>query len=240
MQNPILANQVHEIISRGLELHERLERGESADFDTEHDVLRKLIWAEGEAAAKREYAGDIGIGASARGAAGFDPNASFLGARYALACWLDELFVLNTPWASDWSNSWKENMMEVEVVGTGSGEAAWRFWQQAKKASTRPGTAALDVYLWCVMLGFRGEPEAEGIDPLKWADSTRKHIIQSRNQRFPHDAGGNPRPDVEIMTGRRQVLRMLRIGMVVFAALACFVGYSLMKSDTPTTRSGTK
>lgn len=228
MQNPVLAAQVHEIVSRGLELHERLERGEGADFDAEHEQLRKLLWGEGEAAANAEYSGAIGIGASARGAGGFDANTAFLGARYALACWLDELFVLNTPWSADWSTSWKENMMEVEVVGTGAGEAAWRFWQQAKRASTRPGTDALEVFLWCVMLGFRGEPEAEGIDPVKWADSTRKHIIQSRNQRFPHDAGGNPRPDVGILSGRRQVLRMLRIGVLVLAAGALYLGFKVL------------
>ena len=78
------------------------------------------------------------------------------------------------------------------------------------------------------MLGFRGEPESEGIDPVKWADSTRKHIIQSRNQRFPHDAGGNPRPDVEILTGRRQVLRMLRIGVVAFALGALYLGFKVL------------
>ena len=227
MQNQVLATQVHEIFSRGLDLHERLERGDAADFHTEHDQLRKLLWGEGEAAANLEYSGAIGIGNAGRGA-GFDPNTAFLGARYALACWLDELFVLNSPWAPDWAATWKENMMEVEVVGTGSGEAAWRFWQQAKKASTRPGTDALEVYLWCVMLGFHGAPDVEAIDPVKWADSTRKHIIQSRNQRFPHDAGGNPRPDVEIMTGRRQVLRMLRIGVTVLAAAALYLGYRVM------------
>lgn len=228
MQNQVLSAQVHEIVSRGLDLHERLERGEAADFTTEHEQLRKLLWGEGEAAANPEYAGAIGIGASASGAGGFDANSAFLGARYALACWLDELFVLNTPWSPEWSTAWKENMMEVEVVGTGAGEAAWRFWQQTKRASTRPGTDALEVYLWCVMLGFRGEPESEGIDPVKWADSTRKHIIQSRNQRFPHEAGGNPRPDVAILTGRRQVLRMLRVGVLVLALGALFLGFKVL------------
>ena len=228
MQNQVLASQVHEIFSRGLDLHERLERGDAPDFFTEHDAIRKLLWGEGEAAANPEYAGAIGIGASASGASNFDPNSAFLGARYALACWLDELFVLNTPHAPDWSDQWKERMMEVEVVGSGSGEAAWRFWQQAKRASTRPGTDALEVYLWCVMLGFRGDPESEGIDPLKWADSTRKHLIQSRNQRFPHDAGGNPRPNVDILTGRKNVLLMLRIGVVVLAAAALLFGRYLL------------
>ena len=79
------------------------------------------------------------------------------------------------------------------------------------------------------MLGFRGEPEAEGIDPVKWADSTRKHIIQSRNQRFPHEAGGNPRPDVEVLTGRKQLLRMLRIGVIAIAAGAFYLAFKLMQ-----------
>lgn len=228
MQNQVLASQVHEIFSRGLDLHERLERGDHPDFFTEHDHLRKLLWGEGEAASNAEYAGAIAIG-STPGAAGFDPGNLFLGARYALACWLDELFVLNTPWAPEWSDQWKENMLEVEVVGTGSGEAAWRFWRQAiKHAPTRPGTDALEVYLWCVMLGFRGTPESEGVDPVRWAESTRKHIIQSRNQRFPHDAGGDPRPNVDILNGRKQVLLMLRLGVLVLAGAAFILGRALV------------
>lgn len=223
MQNPILASQVHEIFSRGLDLHERLERGDDADFATEHEQLRKLLWAEGEVAANREYSGDLGIGGRHA-----DPDEAFLGARYALACWLDELFVLNTPNAPHWVEAWNANMMEVEVVGVGSGQAAWRFWKQAQKASTRPGTDALEVYLWCVMLGFRGAPDSD-IDPVKWAEGTRKHIIQSRNQRFPHDGGGNPRPDVAILSGRRQVLRMLRIGVLVLAAGALYLGFKALQ-----------
>jgi type VI secretion system protein ImpK len=225
MQTPALAAQVHEIFGRGLDLYERLKQGEIADFRTEHGQLRKLLWADGEVAANPDYAGAMGNGMPARGSGMFDPDAAFLGARYALACWLDELFIVDSPWAKQWT----ESSMEVEVVGFGTQQRAWRFWRQAQRAATRPGTDALEVYLWCVMLGFRGEPKKERIDWVSWADGTRAHIIKTRNQRFPHEAGTNPRPDVQILTGQRQFIRMLRIGAVAVAAAAFFAGYWILK-----------
>src|SRR5262245_36722888 len=162
MQDKI-ARQVHLVFGHGLELKERLERGEQPSFEAEQAKLRGLLLAgDSDLRYQTDYAGETAAQAggaqSVRTTLGaMRGGEPFLGARYALACWLDEIFVLDTsgPWASRWESS----MMEVALYG-GSSQRGWRFWEQAKKAEARPGTDALEVFLWCVMLGFKGEPAA--------------------------------------------------------------------------------
>lgn len=201
---------IYPIIRRSLDLKDRLDRGESPDFDAEHRKLLEQLRADGEARRLSDYNGD---------------GSAFLGARYALACWLDEIFIVDSPWAREWT----DRTMEVELVGYGANERAWRFWRQAKKAAERPGTDALEVYLWCVMLGFRGSPESEGVNVAEWAERTRKHVVQGRSGKFPHEAGVPPKPDVPTLSGRRQFTRMLRAGAVGLAAAAFAATYLAFK-----------
>lgn len=224
--NPLISRQMHMVFGRGLDLKERLERGERPQFDLEHAELRKLLWGDGQLASDPDYAGALGGGGSARASQMFNRDNAFLGARYALACWLDEIFIGDSPW----SQQWTERTMEVELVGYGANERAYRFWRQAKMAAARPGTDALEVYLWCVMLGFRGEPEGEGVKILEWADRTRGHLTQTRNQSFPHGAGAAIKTDVPILTGRRQFTRMARVGAVALAAAAFAAGYLVLRA----------
>lgn len=210
MQNPDLAAHVHEILGYGLDLYERLSRNEDADFPSEHGRLLQMLFAGGEVSRNPDYAGD----------------GRFFGAQYALACWLDELFILDSPWSADW----EQHAAEVAVVGGDTQQRAWRFWEMAELARKRPGTDAVEVYLWCVMLGFRGDPtspQAGEVDPLAWADGVRKNLIKLRNQKFPFPAGGSPRPDVPVLGGRRGFVRMLRVATVAVAAALLVGGYLL-------------
>ena len=131
MQDKI-ARQVHQVFGYGLELKERLERGDRPHFEAEQTKLRGLLLGDSELRYIAEYAGE-GAGQNAsnirtsQGALrGAEP---FLGIRYALACWLDEVFIADSPW----SQQWTESMMEVALYG-GSSLRAVRFWEQAKKA----------------------------------------------------------------------------------------------------------
>src|SRR5262249_41126050 len=145
------------VLGSGLELKERLERGERPNFETEHAKLKGLLMGDGELRYQSDYAGDSrdasqasNIRATQGAMRGTEP---FLGTRYGLACWLDEIFIADSPWSAQWA----EQTLEVALYG-GASQRAWRFWEQARKAEVRPGTDALEAYLWCVMLGFRGEP----------------------------------------------------------------------------------
>ena len=57
---------------------------------------------------------------------------TFLGARYALACWIDELFIVH----SSWADRWKPLILEQALFG--SRERATKFWEQADIVLRRP------------------------------------------------------------------------------------------------------
>jgi type VI secretion system protein ImpK len=150
-----LANLVHPVLRYGLLLKERLDRGETPSLEIEQAALRTLLLSDLEAGRWIEFGGEADVGGLTFGEAGevrAQPGGSqFLGGRYALVCWLDELFILHTMWGETW------NERKLEVALYGSNERAWRFWEQARLAENRPTLDALEVFFLCVMEGFRGE-----------------------------------------------------------------------------------
>ena len=44
--------------------------------------------------------------------------------RYAMVCWIDELFILNSVWGTQWN----EQKLEVDLFGTN--DRAWKFWEK--------------------------------------------------------------------------------------------------------------
>src|SRR5436305_131753 len=74
-----LNSLVYPVITQALDLKERLDAGEMLDIPSEKVKLLKLIRGDGGAGGLTDYFGD-GV---------------FLGARYALACWVDELFIIH-------------------------------------------------------------------------------------------------------------------------------------------------
>ena len=154
-----IANLVHPILAAGLRLQQRLARGESPSFEAEQATLVGLLTGAGRRPA--DFEGDLH---GERSGVEREPDGqkdAFLGARYALICWLDEMFVLDSPW----SERWNEHKLEIRLCATN--DRAWRFWDQARLASGRPGVDALEVFFLCVMLGFSGEL---GEDPQRLAE----------------------------------------------------------------------
>src|SRR5262245_14486193 len=121
-----LSNLVHPIIAHALGVKQRLDRGETLHIDTEQAALKALLLPDSEAQRRADFGGVVfhesrGVGAHAEE----DPNrraSRFLGVRYALSCWLDELFVVYSPWSQDW------NERKLEVALYGGNDRAWRFW----------------------------------------------------------------------------------------------------------------
>src|SRR5437868_8278778 len=226
MQDKI-ARQVHQVLGYGLELKERLERGERPHFEAEQTKLRGLLLGDSELRYVAEYAGEgasqtaANIRTSQGALRGAEP---VVGIRYAPACWLDEIFIADSPW----SQQWTESMMEVSLYG-GSSLRAVRFWEQAKKAEARPGTDALEVYLWCVMLGFRGEPAAAGINPPQWTEGVRKRVLTGYSQEFPQPQEKDAPTFVPVLRGRERFGIMLRVAAAVAALIAFGVTFLLFK-----------
>src|SRR5207247_9804527 len=94
-----LANLVHPVFNHGLRLKERLDRGETPDFEAEHSRLKGLLLTEVEARRNVDFGGEAARDQSPRDEGGLGDEASteagdrFLGVRYALVCCLDELLI---------------------------------------------------------------------------------------------------------------------------------------------------
>ncbi len=72
-------------------------------------------------------------------------------AKYALAAWIDEM-LLNTIW--DGGSWWRDHILEMELFQTRL--CSTRFFELARQASAEPCRDALEVFVNCVQLGFRG------------------------------------------------------------------------------------
>lgn len=207
-----IADLVHPIIMRGLQLKRRLDRGESPSLETEHAVLKGLLLTDIEAKRWLDFGGEGGIeftrtdgpvGEVGRGSVHY-----FLGVRYALACWLDELFILDSPWESQWN----ERKLEAALYGTN--DRAWKFWEQARQSEMRPGTDALEVFFLCVVLGFRGELRDSPAKLHSWVTATRARIAKSQQRTWPYPPEIDPPTYVPPLRGRERLERMMFFGAI--------------------------
>jgi type VI secretion system protein ImpK len=76
---------------------------------------------------------------------------AWLLAKYALACWVDDLLI-STQWSGrEW---WESNSLEFAFFNTH--DRATQFFAKAKEAAQSTQRDALEVHYLCVVLGFRG------------------------------------------------------------------------------------
>jgi type VI secretion system protein ImpK len=173
-----IANLIHPVLAYGLQLKERLERStELPDLEDEQARLKGLLTAS-EGKGYPDFYGERGLDGGTisglhPGKASRLTGGEFLGARYALACWLDELFSLDSPWGFQWT----ERTLEEALHGTR--DRAFKFWEQARRAEARPGSDALEVYYLCVMLGFRGDFRDQPEKLRAWVTATQARIAKS-------------------------------------------------------------
>jgi type VI secretion system protein ImpK len=203
-----IARLVHPVIAYGLRLRERLDRGEVPDLLTEQAALRGMLFSEGPARQWPDFGGD-GTG-------------HFLGVRYALVCWLDEIFILDSPWTTQWN----ERKLEEALYQTN--DRAWKFWEQAERAADRPD--ALEAFYLCVILGFRGIYRE---DPARVSEYRRNwekvfHQVQQKGPTMPPDS--KPAMNVRPMRGRdrfQKVVMAWAVAMlIVLPVLTAYVVYN--------------
>jgi type VI secretion system protein ImpK len=199
-----IASRVHPILAAGLHLQERLSRGESPALEAEQVSLIGMLMGEGSATARIvDFEGDAAGDATRTDSETGRPAEAFLGARYAVVCWLDEIFVLDSPW----SERWNEHKLEVRLYATN--DRAWRFWDQARLAAARPSLDALEVFYVCVMLGFSGEL---GDNPMRlsdWVSATREQLVRARAREWRAPPELEPVTCVPPLRGRSAVRQML-------------------------------
>jgi type IV/VI secretion system ImpK/VasF family protein len=190
------------VITNGLRLKERLERGDELDLADEQAKLKKLLRGADEARRYPDYGGhaaDPVVPGNGTGQAGSD---QFLGSRYALVCWLDEIFS-----DSAWSAPWKEQTLESALYGTNDRQV--QFWAQARRAESGMQIDALEVFYLCVMLGFRGAWRGRR-DKLKaWRDAIVVKIGKGKVQRWRCPPECHPATYVPPLRGREHLRRVL-------------------------------
>jgi type VI secretion system protein ImpK len=196
------AGLVHGVVRYGLDLKDRLARGELPALATEQAMLLRLLEGSPEA----------------KGPA--DPAAA-AEVRYALVCWLDELFVDET----DWGARWNEQKLEVTIFGTN--DRAWRFWEQARQSATRNDPDSLEVFYLCVHLGFRGELRGEADRLAAWAAVARGQMEQSTGKAWAPPPELDPPTRVAPLRGRnlfqKMAVRAAIVLLLVIPVSAFFV-----------------
>ncbi len=221
MRNEI-ASLVHPVLRHALNVRDRLRAGEQPNLDIEQATLKAMLLTEYEA----RRIGDFGGDPVAEGALEPDevPSEEFLGIRYALVCWLDELFILH----SSWSEAWNEQKLEVSMYGTN--DRAWKFWEQARRAETRSGMDALEVFYLCVMLGFRGELHEKSEEVAAWIASSQARLM---NNRLGKD--WNAPPELEPVThvpplrARDRLQTLVMVGGMVLLVLIPVVVFFIVR-----------
>jgi type VI protein secretion system component VasF len=202
---------VYKILGQSLDIKDRLDRGESPNIETVRQQLIALIRSESEGRRFPDYIGD-GV---------------FLGARYTLACWVDELFIIHCqpPWADDW----KERTLEFELFGTNV--AATKFWEQADivlrhpgapRTATQPGLDAVETFFLCTVLGFRGI-YFDNLGKLReYVEEMRPMLTRPSGWQPPRDRG--VQTNVSPLVGRE----MLRRVVGIYGGVTLVVGLLLL------------
>ncbi|MGP0062572.1 MAG: DotU family type IV/VI secretion system protein [Isosphaeraceae bacterium] len=205
---------VYKVFGQALDIKDRLDRGESPGIEAVRQQLIAMIRSESEGRRLPDYLGD-GV---------------FLGARYALACWVDELFIIHCqpPWADDW----KERTLEFEIFGTNV--AATKFWEQADivlrhpgaaRTPTQPGLDAVETFFLCTVLGFRGTYFDNLAKVRQYVEEMRPMITRPSAWQPPRDLG--VQTNVSPLVGRETLRRVVGIygGLALVVVLVLLALY---------------
>jgi type VI protein secretion system component VasF len=204
-----IANVVYPIFAYGLKLKDAVADGTAPDFATARKELLGMLQTAGQAQRINELGPEIGgsILTSTRA------ETAFLGIRYPLVCWLDEIFITDSAWKTEWT----EHILEQTLFK--SRDRAWKFWEQAKKAESQQTTDALEVFLLAVLLGFRGDLDDQPDKLRAWCETTRAQIDQTQAHEWKGPVEGQPRTFVPPLTGAQHLQRMLIIAGVAMLLL---------------------
>jgi type VI secretion system protein ImpK len=205
-----LGNLVHPIFRRALALRARLEHGENVIFEVEQALLKGLLLTDFEARRWPEFGGEAWQTGT---------SSPFLGVRYPLACWLDELFSQTC-----WADLWRERTLEEALYGTKEG--ARKFWEQARQAEARANPDGLETFFLCVMLGFRGD-RRNSPEPLRqWVAAAQARLTSAQNLQWRGPGDLEPAVNVERLRARERWHHLvLAAGLALLAMIPAATFY---------------
>jgi type IV/VI secretion system ImpK/VasF family protein len=216
-----IAALVHPVLVRGLELKGRLDRGESPAFATEQAILEGLLTAglaeETASTASDGESRTIRLEGAIRRS-----TERLMTVRYALACWLDELFILESPWETRW------NERKLEVTLNGTNDRAWKFWELARRPETRLDRDLLETFFLCVMLGFRGGLRDRPTELEDWITSSRAQLTKIQGLEWTPPPELTPPTRVPPLGGGERLRTMVVAGGLVFLLLTPVVAFFLI------------
>ncbi|TWT36532.1 hypothetical protein KOR34_14380 [Posidoniimonas corsicana] len=192
---------LHKAIRYALRLHSAVERGERLSLAKEQTVLTGLALEVPDGGA----------------------DDHFRGARYALVCWLDELFICR----SQWSDAWNERKLESALYG--GNDRAWEFWRQAQRAAAQTTDDALSAYYLCVALGFRGRLRNDPPALEEWFEQTRARVTRSAGLAATPAARRRRRSSPPRLRGEARLRRFVAVATVATILLAPFATYAVMQ-----------
>lgn len=213
-----IADYVFPVLRAAIEYKEGLRSNESVwrfRFGECQKKMLALLLAPVQDSLRPDVLGDPrAADAGATGA-----QTGFLGIRYALACWLDDIFILD----SVWREQWNANKMEYALYKLNKRNN--EFWEQAQRAQTRPTRDAIEVYYLCVMLGFRGKMHEKLVELSAWRDAVQTQITEPEAREYVAPQGLVVPPTVDkTLVGDQQMQTWLKrltiVGAVVLAVVA--------------------
>ncbi len=200
-----VSRRVDAVFGRGLEIHRRLQLGEELDLSFEQGTLVRLLGGRDVASSPPELT----------------PNEPDI--RYALTCWVDELFIVYSPWTRMW------NERKLEVLLYNSNDRAWRFWEGARRAMDRTADLdTLEVYYLAVMLGFQGNLLDHPKRRIEWTSAARSHLGQGQQHSWASPPEIVPPTRVPPLHQRKRLRTMIvRAGFALLFTIPIIV-YSLL------------
>lgn len=220
--NENIAEIVHPVIDYGLKLRAYLNAGNRIDLEREQAKLQDLLLSDEESRLQSEF----GQEKVSQNKESFNDRrrmtSRFLGIRYALVCWLDEIFTIN----ENSSHLWTEHKLEAKLYGTN--DRAWKFWEQAQIAQTRDGSSALEVFYLCVNLGFRGDLRDQPEKLRSWENKTKLRLGKVEELNFPFRTETNFQY-VPSLEGATRFRRMAITCWVALIAIIPLVSFALIR-----------
>jgi type IV/VI secretion system ImpK/VasF family protein len=210
-----IAALVHPVIAHGLRLKERLDNGAQTSLAAEQAALTgKLQDPQGQR--WPDFAGDAASIEVTRLGGERVGGERFLGARYALVCWLDELFILQVA-NREWASAWNEKKLEEALYRTN--DRAWKFWEQARRSEARAGADALEVFYLCALLGFRGDL-VNRLDRLQiWRHTVDERLGLGEGAEWASPPALKPVTNVPALRGRERFQQLLLAACVALGLL---------------------
>ena len=191
--NDHFADAVNAVIHEVLEFQDHLRSGRVPPLDEARSQFIRAV--DGFAAKGREQPGS---------------RLDFDLARCALVYWIDEMLILRCGWphAEDFRAACLElHFTDLKALKERplrhvdrAVEGPYRFFEMAEVAKTRDETDALETFLLCVAIGFRGRYEVRADVLEDWARRTHAHIAprlrkrdeEARRSRKPTTLLGQP------------------------------------------------